>query len=319
MVEDSVVKAAEKAWSSGRCVELKVTPSDGPEDLEPAAVVTTIAEPRSKIDGTPTGGKVTATLTSGGDSVDPNGSPVQADANATYTAPDEPDKSGTVAYESRSKRGVGKAELVFKTGAPASYRIAGGLEDWQVDQVICDVMAPFTLSVPEIGSGQFSGGLSGTYVVDGVFGLHYRGYIPDHPPRRSRQAGLDDGTSGGTIAGQSGYRQRDLHPDARHLLGARPIHSPGMKLGLQISSFSWPGGDAAIGPTLAPHRADRGRGRLRFHLGHGPLLPDPVDRAAGRADAGGLHDAGPPGRADHPGPAGPDGRRHPLPTGRACG
>ena len=32
---------------------------------------------------------------------------------------------------------------------------------------------------------------------------------------------------------------------------AQPLTLQGMKLGLQISSFTWPGGDKAIGPTLA--------------------------------------------------------------------
>ena len=203
MVENRVVKAAEKSWSSGRCVELKVTPSDGPENLEPGSVVSVLAEPRSKLDGTPTGGKVTATLTGGGASVGPNGTPVQADASSTYTAPGEPDKSGTVAYESRSKRGVGKAGLTFKTSAPAAYRITGGLQDWKVNQVVCDITKPFTLK-GKIGSMKMSGGLSGTYVFDGMFSAHYEGTYQVTLPHGPGMAGTMIGTGAGTIAGHAG-------------------------------------------------------------------------------------------------------------------
>ncbi len=39
---------------------------------------------------------------------------------------------------------------------------------------------------------------------------------------------------------------------AGHAACPRPVaRLPGMKVGLQISSFTWPGGDASIGPTLA--------------------------------------------------------------------
>ena len=70
-----------------------------------------------------------------------------------------------------------------------------------------------------------------------------------------------------------------------------------MKIGLQIASFTWPGGPAEIGPTLGPDRPDRRRRRLRLDLGHGPLLPDPGRRPGHRSDARGLDDARLHGRA----------------------
>ncbi len=203
MVEQFVVRAAESGWSSGRCVELKVTPSDGPEGLEPAAVVDVRAEPRSKVDGKPTGGNVTATLTAGGASVEPDGSPVPADADSTYTAPDEEDKTGTVHYESRSRRGVGKADVRYSTAKPAAYRVVGGLQDWKIDQVVCDVMAPFTLT-GEIGAMQLSGGLSGTYVFDGMFSSHYEGTYEISLPDGPGKPGTMVGTGSGSVAGQAG-------------------------------------------------------------------------------------------------------------------
>ena len=86
-----------------------------------------------------------------------------------------------------------------------------------------------------------------------------------------------------------------------------------MKVGLQICSFTWPGGDAAIGPTLARIARVGGRRRLRQPLGHGPLLPDPRRRQARGADARGHDHARLHGGEHDPRPAGADGRRRPLP------
>ena len=204
MITSQMVDAAEKGWKSGRCVELKVTPSAGPDGLSPSEVVNVLAEPRSKIDGTPTGGNVTATLSAGGASVEPNGSPIPADANSDYTAPDEMDKTGTVAYESRSRRGVGKASVTFSTSKPAAYQVAGGLQDWQVNQVVCDVMKPFTLESPGIGTAEFSGGLSGSYSVSGIYNMHYEGTYLITLENGPGTPGSMVATSGGSVADQAG-------------------------------------------------------------------------------------------------------------------
>jgi hypothetical protein len=204
MIGHQMLEAAEQGWKSGRCVELKVTPSAGPGGLSPSEVVNVLAEPRSKVDGSPTGGNVTATLSAGGASVEPNGSPVAADANSNYTAPAELDKTGTVSYESRSRRGVGKADITFSTSKPAAYQIAGGLQDWQVNQVVCDVMKPFTLESPGIGTAEFSGGLSGSYSVSGIFDMHYEGTYLITLEDGLGSPGAMVASSGGTVAGQAG-------------------------------------------------------------------------------------------------------------------
>jgi len=197
-------EAAKMGWESGRCVALKVTPSAGPEGLTPSAVVSVLAEPRSKIDGAPTGGNVTATLSAGGASVEPNGSPVPADAESTYTAPSEQDQTGTVTYESRSRRGIGKAAVTFSTSKPAAYQVVGGLEDWQVEQVVCDITQPFTLTSPGVGVAEFSGGLSGTYSASGVFNFQYDGTYRITLSNGLGSPGSMVGTSGGSIADQAG-------------------------------------------------------------------------------------------------------------------
>lgn len=204
LITSQMIDAAKQGWQSGRCVELKVTPSAGPDGLSPSEVVDVLAEPRSRIDGSPTGGNVTATLSAGGASVEPNGSPIPADANSTYTAPDEMDKTGTVAYESRSRRGVGKASITFSTSKPAAYQVVGGLQDWQVNQVVCDVMKPFTLESPGIGTAEFSGGLSGSYSVSGIFNMHYEGTYLITLENGPGTPGSMVATSGGSVADQAG-------------------------------------------------------------------------------------------------------------------
>lgn len=194
--------AAQKGWESGRCVQLDATASPGPSGLEPSSTSTITAAPRSKIDGGPVGGTVTATLTTGGASVDPAASPVPADATMTYTAPDQPNQGGTVALEARSRRGVGKGEITFATGS-AAYLIVGGLDDFQVSEVVCDVMKPFTLT-SSVGTMQLSGGLSGTYEFNGLFSSHYTGTYQITLPAGPGEAGSMIGTGSGSVAGQAG-------------------------------------------------------------------------------------------------------------------
>jgi hypothetical protein len=204
MIESQLTDAAETAWKSGRCVKLTATPSAGPEGLDPSQTVDVRAEPRSKVDGAPTGGTVTATLASGGAAVEPDGSALPADADFVYTAPDQPDEQGTVAFESKSKRGIGTAQITFSTAKPAAYQVVGGLQDWQVSQVVCDITVPFTLTSPGVGVADFSGGLSGTYSATGVYNFSYSGNYDITLEDGLGSPGTMVATSGGTIAGQAG-------------------------------------------------------------------------------------------------------------------
>jgi hypothetical protein len=160
-----LLETAERAWTSGRCVKLNVTPSAGPTGLSPSEVVDVRAEPRSKVDGQPTGGNVTATLSAGGTSVEPNGSPVPADADVVFTAPGEADQKASVAVESRSRRGVGKAGIDFDTKR-RGYTASGGGTNVTISGTIAALDAPFTLDAEFIGgngtfaySGDENGGI----------------------------------------------------------------------------------------------------------------------------------------------------------------
>jgi hypothetical protein len=149
VLKSSLSQAAEKGWQSGRCVILKPTAAPGPKGMKPGATSTINAAPRSRIDGGPVGGTVNATLSAGGAGVTPSGSKVNADATFTYTAPNAPNKSGTVSMEARSKRGVAKASIDFDTKEGA-YVASGGL-GVKVSGTIPDLTAPFDL--PGVGQG----------------------------------------------------------------------------------------------------------------------------------------------------------------------
>lgn len=173
LVNRYALEAAERAWKSGRCVDLKATTTPSQRTgVKPSAAVSILALPVSKIDGTPTGGTVTATL-SGESSVDPDGSPVPADATFSYVAPGEKDKTASVGLESRSKRGIGKTQVDLDTKAPKGYFIGPatggkhtttGLGIASVDDAstmgtavpadVCDITVPFTLTSPDTGGRQ---------------------------------------------------------------------------------------------------------------------------------------------------------------------
>lgn len=142
LLKGRIAEAAEKGWTSGRCVSLKPTASPGPKGMKPGATSTINAAPRSRIDGGPVGGSVKANLSAGGASVKPDGK-VNADATFTYTAPDAPDKTGTVSLEARSRRGVAKASIDFDTKKGA-YVASGGTEV-KVSGTVPDLATPFTL------------------------------------------------------------------------------------------------------------------------------------------------------------------------------
>ena len=146
MMKDKIAHAAELGWQSGRCVQLKVSASPGPTGLDPGATSKLTAAPRSRIDGGPVNGTVTAAL-SGAQSLDPEGQKVRADATFTYTAPDKKDQHASVAFEARSRRGVAKATLALDT-EKKPYTASGGpfgSAAITISGTVADVAAPFTL------------------------------------------------------------------------------------------------------------------------------------------------------------------------------
>lgn len=165
------VDAAMSGWQSGRCIDLQTSVSDGPTGLDPNAKVTITAKPRAKSDGASAGGIVSAILSGGEAAVDPSSTPLPADAEFTYTAPDERDKTGQVSLESRSKRGVGKAVVNLDTKATPAFSASGGGGEWIASGTICGLEEPFVLD----GSGLTATATptdaqGGTYILTGNAG-----------------------------------------------------------------------------------------------------------------------------------------------------
>ena len=155
MLADQLTRTAEASWKSGRCVRLDVSASPGPSGLEPGSTATIVGSPRSKIDGAFTGGTVTALLTAGGASVDPSSTPLQADAEFTYTAPDEADQRATVSLEARSRRGIGKASIDLDTQQRAYQASYSG--ELTLTGTIASLTQPFTTDITFVGgSGAFA-------------------------------------------------------------------------------------------------------------------------------------------------------------------
>jgi hypothetical protein len=135
---------AHKPWESGRCVDLKVRSDPAKRTgARPNTAYTLFAEPRSRLDGAPTGGTVLATL-DGASTLNPT-TKVKADARFDYANPDKKSQSASIAFEARSRRGIGRATLAFDTKDSHAYRIAGGQNDFHVDQVVCSLTEPFDL------------------------------------------------------------------------------------------------------------------------------------------------------------------------------
>jgi len=203
-------------WESGRCIDLKVTSDPAKrKGARPSTAFDLQAMPRTKPDGASAGGTVTATL-SGGSSLQPASGKVQADAKYGYAGPAKKDEIASIAFESRSKRGVGKATLEFDTKALGAYRIVGGLDDWKTNTAVCDIMQPFTLT----GGGitmQVSGGLSGTYSYTGPFNSHGTGTYTISLPEGAGKPGTMTGGGTGYAEGHSNtgterYKLTPLEP-----------------------------------------------------------------------------------------------------------
>lgn len=152
--------AGTSPWESGRCVELQVTSDPGKrKGIRPDTAFDLEARPRAKADGAPAGGTVTATL-DGGSSLQPASGKVPADARYGYAGPARKKEKASIAFEARSKRGVGRATLEFDTNEGA-YRIKGGQNDFFANVVVCSLTGPFDIRSTAGIVMHMSGGESG--------------------------------------------------------------------------------------------------------------------------------------------------------------
>jgi hypothetical protein len=118
---------------------------------------------------------VIATLT-GNSSLQPSGEKVKADAKYAYVGPEVKEKAASIAFEARSKRGVGRATLEFDTKTAKSYRIVGKTGGASFSGEACSLDQPFVVNVDAITGAWpmhftprdgLSGQMTGTYSSDG--------------------------------------------------------------------------------------------------------------------------------------------------------
>lgn len=200
-------------WQSGGCVKIVAT---SPGTVQPGSTTAIPVNVISIFGGSNAPSKLQAVLT-GAESIDPT-LLAMTPGTLTYTAPAENSKSATILLTATSKRGKAKLELTANTGG-AAYRIVGGLDDWQTDTTVCDIMQPFALTSP-ILTLNFSGGLSGTYSYSGgPFGAAGNGSytisLPDGIGKSGTMTGGGEGVAGGaTGSGTEHYTLTPIDPAA---------------------------------------------------------------------------------------------------------
>lgn len=180
----------EPPFASGRCIDLRVTSTPAKRaGLDPATPFQIEAKPRVKADGSPAQGTVKATL-SGGSKLTLDGIPIRADSTHAYVGPEEKEQVASISFESRSKRGVGKAELTFDTkNRKRAYSITGGADEFHGTGEACDLEELFVVTgsgvtvrfVPasaESGRYSYSGNMSGFAVWgNGTYTVNYQGDV----------------------------------------------------------------------------------------------------------------------------------------------
>ena len=191
--------ALEVYWKDGRCVKVVAA---SPGRVKPGTVSPISVSVVHKIEGKPLAVPVDATL-KGPQSIDITRIE-RSPGTITHTASQDPKSAATIDLVSTSRRGIGKATVSIEVGESNAYVVVGGLEDFQVNQTVCDVMAPFVLTSPGVASMKFSGGLAGKVEASGVFNLSYVGTYVINLPDGPGKPGTMSSSSGGSIANQAG-------------------------------------------------------------------------------------------------------------------
>ena len=195
---NAAIEAAQSAWQGGACVKIEAA-SPGTVDLNSShEIPVKVIHKKEGIDVPST---VDAAL-SGQTSVSPGVIP-KTQGTLTYIAPPDAGMQATIKLTANSRRGRATLDLTASTGGN-SYRIVGGLDDFQTSTDVCDVMKPFTLT----GGGfvnKFSGGLSGTSNYTGPFQSKGSGKytisLPDGPGKPGTMTGQGSGSVLGRYTG----------------------------------------------------------------------------------------------------------------------
>lgn len=192
------ITLAESSWKGGKCIKIE---ANSPGTVEPSSTHEIPVKVRHRTDGSEVAAKLDATL-SGESSVTPAVIP-KTSGTLTYVAPGEFGKTATIKLKATSRRGIATLDLNAGTAGNA-FRIAGGLDDWQTNTVVCDIMKPFTLTGNAF-TVKFSGGLSGTYTYSGPFNAMGTGTYEISFPHGRDKNGHMTGRGGGSVQGDKTY------------------------------------------------------------------------------------------------------------------
>ncbi len=196
-------KSAEKKWQDGFCVAI-VVPEGENQEVEKGSETTFTAKVQHKFEGTGLTVPVVATLDSGAVSVTPSNTKVPAPASFRYKAPEEPRGEAKVELVSRSRRGIGKSVVTFRT-EEQSYRVdtAWAGSTIRLTGAICAFDKPFTLKLgghkpngtPYAGKVEFtpSDATSGSWMATGSYTIPYSSPTNDSGGSTYQVTGLADG------------------------------------------------------------------------------------------------------------------------------
>lgn len=203
------LESAKERWQKGGCVRIEAS---SPGTVAPSSNTSIPVTVRHKFGGAEVPSRLDAELT-GEKSVDPTRL-AKTSGTLTYTAPGETGKSATIKLTATSRRGKATLDLTASTGG-GSYRIVGGLDDWQTNTKVCDIMKPFQLT----GGGlimELSGGLSGRYTYTGPFNAQGSGTYTISLPDGLGKPGTMTGGGAGSAEGytNTGTEKYTLTPIA---------------------------------------------------------------------------------------------------------
>lgn len=188
-VEEGLKRTIER----GKCVKLGLSPSDGPDGLDTDTEVTITSTPTAVMDGAPAKGTVKATLTGGTQSVSPDGQkqPSNPSVTVTYKSAKGQDQTGTVSFEARSLRGVGKEQMTLTTGQCIVGTWAMDNDSWNA------IVEP--MAAASGGTMTASGGpILTTFRKDGTWDFTFNGFSTKITVEGGEMTGAYTGKDSGT-------------------------------------------------------------------------------------------------------------------------
>ncbi len=146
-IELMALREAENKWKDNYCVAIRVDNAD--QTVLAGSETPLTARLQHQFEGRELNFPIIATLKSGGVSVTPSGVKVPAPATFRYQAPEAAGEEAIVELISRSRRGIGKLNVTFRTESPYFYAVGEFAAGTNISAFgeICALDKPFKLSV----------------------------------------------------------------------------------------------------------------------------------------------------------------------------